>query len=412
MLKIRLSLHLNNLFFEFNIVTISANENHRYLTVSAPSDATGWNGTETGYIDDVQFFNNQIFENGVVSPWITTDASILFVDPCQENFMLNWGQTGTNITAHLDLESPVSNSKWVMRFSQNITDFLANNVNGTALEIGLSDSSASRIVNQDFIGLQTTFDSNAGDQFFRLAFANNSLLTGSGTKFQVEPDVQKLYWEIVRESPTLVRLSMFADPNYTFLIESISTVVPDTLVNLQYVKITTSGVVTTNSGVGQLDDVKVWDGTDVADSLDARRYLQFLGHSEPGVPSGFDLANLRFNLDNDNNYAFSSNFNGVGDGFSPNSPYARLQSGAIITDTRRFYDATIYNQFQFEKLYQSHEIDASSVGPASAPERSENAGKWSNLITPISRVSFYNQKGGLPGEWDLDTEAVVFGSNE
>ena len=41
--------NFSDLFEELNIVTSSANINHRFLVASSPDDASGWNGTETGW---------------------------------------------------------------------------------------------------------------------------------------------------------------------------------------------------------------------------------------------------------------------------------------------------------------------------------------------------------------------------
>jgi len=380
----------------------------RYLICSSGDQVTAWNGSEFGYFDDIEIFD------GVQSafPWIADTIDSLFLDPCAENIVYTSLTAGpSDGTIYFDLVTPLSDSKFVFRFTWYIQEVaqgaLAPNQNTF---IQMQSQPVGTLGVKDSIGIAFRLDQN--DDTFEVWAEDDPGPTILLDTFIVPTNQTKFYIEVIRESSTLQRVSFFSDPNYTFLISTFTQTIPATITGLQYFVINRNiGGANDHISSGHIDDVKVWDGTDVADSIGAKRYLQVLAHSVPGVTGSQDLANLRFNIDDDNNYNYVSSFNGSVDGPpSLNQNQVRIQSGSTLIDTDRFYDASIINPLVNDKLYQSHENDQRTLFASSIPDRSENAGKWANIITRISRISLVDQPS-LSGIWGTDTEVVVFGAD-
>lgn len=413
-----------DLIEELNIVTSSANIDLRYLTISSASDVTAWNGTLTGFIDDVQFFNNLATgaPGSSLTPWVSTFPADMFVDICQENLNYHYssivGPAG-NRSIGFDLGEPLSDTKWVLRFKMFVQE-IVEDVNGPCFWIGLSDEDQGigANVSQNHIGFGITQASGA-----HIYGGNN----GTGNIFvcsttepfnipRVFTDGEIVYWEVIRESVTTLRITEFSDENYTFPVRSDSAVMSTggagaNLINLRYLKLINRALSTlplTNTGKFIIDDVKLWDGVDVADSFDARRYLQLLTHDVKTLAPADHSQAVRFNLDDTTSYARRRSFNGGADLGSITLDL--LQWFVFSATPERFGEWDIYNKQTEEKLVQGHLIENGlSNGAGIVPTRLEVADKWANRVTKISRFNLFDETG-LGGLFDLDTEAVVFGS--
>lgn len=398
------------LLFELNIVTNSANINHRFLIISSASDVTGWNGTLDGFIDDVQFFNNQTTTN---TPWISTDEENIFVDICQENIrfqnmMIQFDEQ--NIT--LDLGTQLSDTKFVLRWSMVFSDLVIGTATNMFVGMSNEDQGSGGADLQDFI-MARIQNSNSGETLSGISGINvapSGVGTDDAQAITWETE-RKYFFEVVRDSATTYKVSVFDDADYTFPITISNCTVSSGVTNLRFFRIMNIDSPNPVSGEldGVFDDVKIWDGVDVADSFGARRYLQLLetnlainGNIQPEI-----TANLDFSL----NYAVRFAENGVSQGTFLNQDNIALNN-QTLDDTQGFVESVIYNSELEEKLFQVHSFGSNTIGPGNAPvRRDEMIHKWTNTFTKISRL-FMGHDLLDGGTLDTDTEAVIFGTEQ
>jgi len=154
------------------------------------------------------------------------------------------------------------------------------------------------------------------------------------------------------------------------------------------------------------DDLKIWNGVDVADSFDGRRYLQFLTKIEK--PVGLQTGQiLQFNLDQQNNYAYRRSANGAVDVTVPSTNGLAWNFNQTDPD---FQDVSFFNLVDEEKISIAHSIGRGTAGASNVPNRLEDVFKWANTITKISRA---NSKAlGIDKLFDTDSNMVVFGSEQ
>ena len=387
-------------------LSLSGIINLRYLKVLNEVSQNGA-GQLDATIDDIQFWDGRstTCDVDVANPWITTDSDLWDVEICQENIQYRLegdGTTGTDVLS-LDLGNPLA-TQWVMRWVQTVLEFDDSDTVSIAMYVGLSDNDDGRDTVQDSIFMTMVLDFNGPTQF-RTHVTNGTNIGGGvqGTIFTFVPQLGKFYWELIRLSNTQIQLSLFSDENYTFLIETRIETINANIVSLQFVKLIQGSQVSTNFATGQIDDIKIWDGVDVADSFDARRYLQVL---TTGIgSSGFINWEHRYNLDNEDNYANRQSFNGGADTTFGNQTFAHLLN--LNAQEAIFGDTSIYNRLDDVKIVQTHIDSIGIIGSSNPPNRIEVATKWANQLTKISRISIINSSSGV---LDTDTEAVVFGS--
>jgi len=119
----------------------------------------------TGTLRDMKIFN------GIIIPWVSTNPPVIFVDPCAENIVVEDSSGDQNII--FDLGTPLSNDKWVMRWSQwTERAFQGASGNNTFLWVGVSSTGALANVVQDFIGYNASLDFNTDEQ--RILKADNT----------------------------------------------------------------------------------------------------------------------------------------------------------------------------------------------------------------------------------------------
>ncbi|MCH7590177.1 hypothetical protein IIB34_03975, partial [PVC group bacterium] len=344
----------------------------------------------TGTLRDMKIYNGQVAST---IPWVSTDPIDVFVDPCAETIQYNYNGDGSVEGIFRDLLTPVSN-QWVFREKVFFGDPQGQPASDSvSVSHGLSDTATgSSNVNVD--GLFFEFRNNATltppDNHLILGHVcNNTIPLDGGSTAQVLftkkwLEGETLFIEIIRESDTLVRFTLFSDSSYTFPIESNTVAIPAGVVNgLQFVQF--SGRVLNRTGklINTIDDVKIWDGVDVADSFGARRYLQLLTKIEK--PIGKSTVNeLQFNLDGGNNYALRRSANGAVDVTVPNADGLEWNFNQVDPD---FQEIVIYNKLDNEKLSTAHSIGRGTAGAGFAPNRIEDVLKWANTITKISRVN-------------------------
>jgi len=393
------------------ITPVAGTQGLRFIKFMSVNVTTSTN-TFDGFIDDVsvQYPSDSV--------WTSTDLDKLFVDPCAENIVALDVKNDFEAIS-FDLETLLSNDKWVMRWSL-FTSFAEQNagVVDTLFYVGMS-SVAQGTPNtvQDFLGAIISIDGNTNE--IRLISANNTTLFSGIAVSSFSPIIavtdfieQTIYYEFIRESPTLARLTLFSDRDYTFPIATTTLVIPANNENHQFATISKGEDGNSNSNERfVIDDVKVWDGIDVADSFGARRYLQLLTKI---IPNGTVNALGSFNLDQNANGAFRDSFNGeTPDSTAINRTFAMAFVGGLAGFTNFtdpiFMESSIYNLIDEEKLTQSHQVNRSTLGASNVPDRAESVTKWANLITKVSRIDWRNT---VAGSYDTDTEGIVFGSDQ
>jgi hypothetical protein len=292
-----------------------------------------------------------------------------------------------------------------MRFSYFIGDLAQISGGDLNVFVGMSDNDSNSATSQDYILFRTDIDTVT--LFFAVHALSNSVPNGSvQATFSTTPTRGTIYLEIIRESATQCRITIFSDENYTFPIETEFVTITSALKNLQFVKVMThvSTGALGNIWTTSVDNIEIWDGVDVADSFDARRFLQFLTKIEKplGKSTGTDL---QFNLDGDTNYAYRRSANGAVDVGVPNADGLAWNFNQTDPD---FQEIVIFNLVDDEKISIPHSIGRGTLGASFPPNRIQDVFKWANTITEISRV---NSKAiGIDELFDTDTEMVVFGS--
>jgi len=377
----------------------------RYIKLVNADGATQ-TGNFIGTIDDVYFWNNQA-GTAWQNDWISNDESRVYVDPCQHNIV--YAVTNTSPSAfysiYHDLGTILSTSKFVARFKVNFSDVfsaVSGQPNGDDLRIFIqSTTDASHSAPTDALGVIWRVDHQAGGspELFQASNVNNGVEVVSNFAFgAVSGNI--LYFELIRLSPTSFQVNIFTDPDYTFLRGSVTQTIANTIQNLRYIMISKfDGGASTNRNGGTIDDIQVWDGVDVADSLPLTRYIEAFSHYQPvgGVIRGL----MDFNLDQANNYAQRFSTNGGAD------PAPSVNQSALFGQNYNevfFQRYDILSEINIEKMVFWSEM-SSPLG-FTAPQRVETVGKWSNPTTPISRFLIRNDQAG---DFANDTEFLVFG---
>ncbi len=109
-------------------------------------------------------------------------------------------------------------------------------------------------------------------------------------------------------------------------------------------------------------------------------------------------------IDTGSNYAIRSSYNGGSDGSWASSDYMYGSSGS--TSVGMFNIEYIANKSDKEKLQQNWNVVNSATGAGTAPNRSENVGKWANTSNVIDTLRQYNALGG---DFNTGSEVVVLG---
>ena len=109
-------------------------------------------------------------------------------------------------------------------------------------------------------------------------------------------------------------------------------------------------------------------------------------------------------IDTGSNYAIRSSYNGGADGSWASQDYMYGSAGS--TSVGMFNIEYIANKSDKEKLQQNWNLVNSATGAGTAPNRSENVGKWANTSNVIDTLRQYNALGG---DFNTGSEVVVLG---
>ena len=168
----------------------------------------------------------------------------------------------TNDTSYIDLGTPLSDTTWVMRFKADITSLTQGDSGSSLLlMLGISDSSGARSVSQDSIqlgwevwseGNSIAINSNAGGVMGEAS-------AGTGVASNA---VRADYWEIIRNSATLVTVNQYSDSAYSTLVNSITKTVSASTGGLRYLKCNNWDSTSTSNHtlIIDFDNIKIYDG--------------------------------------------------------------------------------------------------------------------------------------------------------
>lgn len=137
-------------------------------------------------------------------------------------------------------------------------------------------------------------------------------------------------------------------------------------------------------------------------SLPARKYLKVKINL---YDSGSIDANLRFNNDSGNNYAYRIATDGAADATTTST--AQIVPSAAGTFDH-YIELDITNVASAEKGVIGLANRLNTAGAGNAPGRRETIAKWANTSDAINRIDVIN---GQAGSYDTGSEVIVLGHN-
>ena len=139
----------------------------------------------------------------------------------------------------------------------------------------------------------------------------------------------------------------------------------------------------------ELADVELSSGTSNTintGTIDAKKYLYLQFYSIPSGSQSYSV--MRFNLDENNNYASRYSTNGGSDATGTSNNYVLFY--APLNNSERFMSAFIINKSDKEKLVIGEGVAQNTAGAGNAPERRELYGKWANTSASITSIQMHS----------------------
>jgi len=168
---------------------------------------------------------------------------------------------GSNDASYIDLTT-VSDTAWVMRFKADITTY-SQGSSGSSLVVwlALSDSTGASSVSQDSI--QLGWEVWGGGNTIGVISNAGAVMdfASSGTSIASNA-VRTDYFEIIRNSSTLVTVNQYSDSAYSTLVNSITRAVTATTGGLRYLKCINDSASTSEDHnlVIDIDDISFYNG--------------------------------------------------------------------------------------------------------------------------------------------------------
>lgn len=161
-----------------------------------------------------------------------------------------------------------------------------------------------------------------------------------------------------------------------------------------------------DSGVYQvLADVTLGSTGTTIDSgtITARSFVKFIAFVNP--TGGTLNVGIRFNSDSGSNYADRSSNNGGADATGVSS--ANIFTKTAVDANPQIIIGEFYNLAAAEKLVDFRSSIRGSAGAASAPDRKEGMGKWTNTSSQVTSVQIVDIGG--TGDMAAGSRLLVLG---
>ena len=115
---------------------------------------------------------------------------------------------------------------------------------------------------------------------------------------------------------------------------------------------------------------------------------------------------FQFNSDTGNNYENRNQPNGSSD--TTNTGVGRMYLNDLDKSSDCYFEATILNKADKEKLVIYHDIWQDTAGAGTAPSRTETVGKWINTSAQITSIQLLNDRSG---DFAAGSYITVFGAS-
>lgn len=251
----------------------------RYLKMSSWNIfASTYNGTQIGYIDDVEIWNGvdkgtTFFQDDFsgLDNWVDAGTGV-GVNTATD--VLDWDTSDSNANnSTVNDLTTVDNSNWLLRFKLTINNLVqGTDLTASIFYLGVSSISqaSGSSTAQDFIGFRLL--NNLNNLEWNIFNTNNQGLgvAGADATFTTVPAVGTIWVVIRRTSPDSYDVSFYSDSNYLNLIQRRTGITTNGTNTLRYIKFTNDNTGDgTENGVqnGTIDDVEFYDRTIVANNI-------------------------------------------------------------------------------------------------------------------------------------------------
>jgi len=256
------------------IIAVGDVTNLRYLILSCSDDAGVFPGTETGTVDNIEFWGisqpvptpSTFNDNFVTDNFTNINGTRVLVNTGTE--VMDWASSDAvlyNDGEFIDvLGATIDTSRWILRFKLNVnTSSIGADGTANSLFVGFSDDNTSLAGTvQDFAGLQIFRQASDNTGAFRIMGADGTAPNVSaGSDTALIPTVDTYFVEFIRNGSTITA-RIYSDSTFTTLTESVSRAIVVGVTGLRYLK----AMVSNRDGSGDhtfdgtIDDVKFWNG--------------------------------------------------------------------------------------------------------------------------------------------------------
>ena len=221
-----------------------------------------WEYFSGSKLQDITGALTQDYSLGVSSDWVTTNSTKYNYN-AGGYIYFDAASTQQDARISRDLGVTLSDTAWVMRWKQNITNYAqGSEAQHLSLAIGLSKDNVNASTNTAFIGLGHA--SNSGVTYYKEGHNTSGTLSGvtGGTSLSEVPAANVRYVEMIRKNATQFSIRITANSDYTggsFIDNQDCTGIAD----LRYVVLINNNTQVAGSArwTGQFSDMKIWNGT-------------------------------------------------------------------------------------------------------------------------------------------------------
>jgi hypothetical protein len=212
------------------------------------------------YSDDFSSYSDQTAADAA---WITNSTTEFRANPTNDNLDIDGGLGTSSALCTKDFGAGnISDTKWVLRFDINVTEYTKSTTAGHehSMLIGLSDVNTD-IWNSSHDSITIGVYYSNGEAVYKIASADGtSHYSGTRTNTSTIPSVDHLWFELIRTSATGATLNIYTD-EYVTLDSTTSITVASTCASLRYFHLNIEATGSPNGNyVGVLDNIKLFNG--------------------------------------------------------------------------------------------------------------------------------------------------------